>query len=79
MLTHNGETILPIEQGQYSDWMEHYEKEVIEERKKEELSMLIEIRELAQLLKKCYKDKIAKIISRKVKRNEFAKVTLVLW
>ena len=71
--------MIPVEIGQQSDWQEHYNREQNNERQREDIEMLLEIRELAQLRNKRHKALITKSANKKLKAKSFLEGSLVLW
>ena len=70
--------MIPVEIGQQSNWWEHYDEEQNNEQRKEDMEMLLELRELTQLRNEWHKALIVKAANKKVKARSFPEGSLVL-
>ena len=77
-LTYGCEAMIPVEIGQQSDRRENYHQGQNNERRKEDLEMLLEIRETAQLRNERHKALIAKAANKKLRAKSFPEGSLVL-
>ena len=70
--------MIPVEIGQQSDWRENYNREQNNERREDDLEMLLETQELAQLRNEQHKAVIIKMANKKLKAKSFLEGSLVL-
>ena len=70
--------MIPVEVRQQSDRRELYNREQNDKQRKEDLEMLLEVRELAQLRNERHKSLIARAANKKVKTRHFPEGSLVL-
>ena len=66
-----------IEVKQPSDWHEMYNKTLNDEWQREELDLLLEVREEAKLKNEKHKALIARVVNRKIKAKNFPKGSLI--
>ena len=67
-----------VKTSQYSDWFELYNEEINVEQWKEELDMLLEVREQAYLRNEKHKALIVQVANKKVNPKDFIKGLLIL-
>ena len=70
--------MIPVKIGQPPDWHEVYDKRWNDEWRKEELDLLLEISEQAQLRNERHKALITRAVNQKIKRKSFPEGLLIL-